>query len=416
MNCGQNMTNVAENNRRAVFRYLITHPVTTRAEIAKSIGLKQATITNIINSFLEMKIVNETQFVRGEKGRRSIGVSLDFSKFKMIAILITKLRVQVVVQDLGLHVYDQKTIQLTDGQTARELLNIVTERVDQILACNSKEEICAIGVTVPGPFLRKEARIPMMSWMPGWQDISLKKELTERFDLPVYIEHEANAAALGEWRFGEVTERDNTLMYINAGKGIGSGLIIDGKIYHGNTGIAGELGHVSISFDGEVCECGNRGCLEKYCSTNAFKSLIRQKLERGEASCLTGDSTLEEMLQASANGDPLASVAAEEIGDKLGCGLAVAINLFDPKEIIVSGELTKAGSPFFQSVVASVQKRILPFVFNHLIIRVSELNREACRLGICELTAAALIDFGKIFKGVDDLSSVSPKSEENTVL
>lgn len=392
---GQNIMSVSETNRKLVLQYLIKHPIATRTEIAKCLGLKQATITNIINNFIESEIVSETQPMKGEKGRRSIGIRMNYSKYKMIAVCISKIEYQITVVDFGMKEYEHISERLETGITARTLMDRIHEQMETLLKMRSSKGVIAIGIAVPGPYLRDEMRIPVMSWMSGWGEVDIKTELEEKFHFPVFVEHDANAAAIGEWRFGELEKKSNTLLYINAGNGIGSGLVVNGSIYHGGIGYEGEIGHTSIDYNGELCECGNRGCLEKYCSVHSFSKRVSEKIvKKHKMSILTVDSSLEDALEAVRKGDEVAIEAAKEIGEKFGFGLANAINMFGPDEIIIGGELTKIGQPLLDSIVETVKSRILPAVFGNIGIGFSELGRRAYLLGICELTIDEVIVSG----------------------
>ena len=275
---GINLEDVQDLNRALVIRLLRKLRLCSRADLAKQSGLKQSTITNIINDFIGWNLVTERGIIDGEKGRRSIGISLNADLFKVIAVRLARKYFSVGIFDLwgSGEIVLQESLEVFEGST--KAVRRIVDAVTALIASSVEDRILGIGVAIPGPFFRTEGKIALMTEFPGWERIALEDELRSAFQIPVYLEHDANAAALAEWWLGAHSRETGTMVYVAAGQGIGAGIVIDGRLFRGTLGIAGEMGHMSIEFDGPKCECGNNGCLEHYCSTIALEREVKKAL------------------------------------------------------------------------------------------------------------------------------------------
>jgi len=230
------------------------------------------------------------------------------------------------------------------------------------------ERPAAVGVSFGGPVRAEEGRVVLSHHVPGWDGFPLRKWLEERFEAPVAVENDANAAALGEWRFG-AGQGCRSLFYITVSTGIGGGWVFEGEVYHGADGLAGEIGHMTIQASGRVCTCGRRGCLEALASGPAIAHAARERLStEPEASPILrrlvgGDLaaiTAREVALAAEAGDPLALEVFREAAEVLGQGIACAIALMNPERVVVGGGVTKAGDRYLAWVREAAKKNVLP--------------------------------------------------------
>jgi predicted NBD/HSP70 family sugar kinase len=182
----------------------------------------------------------------------------------------------------------------------------------------------------------------------------------ERFDLPTFVENEANAAALGEYYFG-AARGVNDFIYLSAGIGLGSGIVIDGKLFRGSSGYASEVGHMTIVSDGELCGCGKRGCWETLVGPRAVLRKVRTTLSDNNPSLLNemvqGDLEairLEHVLEAAQLADPVAIRALQEVGRYLGVGVVNLVNIFNPELIVLGGALNLASSTLLPEIYQQV--------------------------------------------------------------
>jgi glucokinase len=236
-------------------------------------------------------------------------------------------------------------------------LGSVLAAMDFVLAdLESHQEIRAIGICAPGPLDPQTGIIINPPNLPCWRDFPLAAEVAARRHLPVKVDNDANSAALAEVRWG-AGRGYNNVVYVTVGTGIGTGIILDGRIYHGRTGAAGEGGHVSIDYRGPICACGKRGCIEVLASGPAIVKRARGKLlDAGTSRSsmllqLTNGNleavTTEMVGQASVAGDLVAHETLQETADLLTLWLGNLVDLLDPEAIIFGGGVTAALVPFF---------------------------------------------------------------------
>lgn len=235
----------------------------------------------------------------------------------------------------------------TPSRDPEHLVDVVTELVRQLLA---DHQVSAVGVGAAG-FVDVERKTVLFSPnLPGWRDAALRDHIADRVDLPVYIENDANCAAWGEYRFGAGEEQRDVVL-LTVGTGIGSGLVIDGTLYRGMFGIAGEAGHIRVVPGGRQCGCGNLGCWEQYCSGTALVRAAKEiATERpddgarlvelaGSVEAIDGPT----VTRAASEGDPAALDCFEEIGRWLGQGVADLAAILDPSRFVIGGGVSDAG-------------------------------------------------------------------------
>ena len=204
--------------------------------------------------------------------------------------------------------------------------------------------------------------------LPGWHDIPLRDMVKERCGLETYLINDANAAALGEHRFG-AGKGVSDMLFLTVSTGIGGGIIIGGELYSGASGGAGEMGHMTIDTDGPVCTCGNNGCLEQLASGTAMAREAKQRLNNGKQSKLLEmvDGKIDEVTAAQISvaaqaGDSLAQEVVSRAAMYLGIGLASLVNIFNPEMIVIGGSVSKMGSMLFDPAIAVVQDRAFPLL------------------------------------------------------
>jgi glucokinase len=252
-----------------------------------------------------------------------------------------------------------KVRMVSDGQ-AEDGANAVAGAIDYLMDMGKKKQwaVGAIGICAPGPLDPRTGIIINPPNVPCWRNYPLAAEISRRYQLPVRIENDANAAALAEvlWGAGKGFAK---VFYLSIGTGIGTGLILDGKIYNGRTGAAPEGGHVSIDYRGPVCSCGKRGCIEVYVSGPAIAKRAQARLEAANVEHapildlaggqLTG-ITCEVVSQAHSAGDVLAKETLLETVDLISVWLGNIIDLLEPEVIVVGGGVATVLQPFFGDI------------------------------------------------------------------
>jgi glucokinase len=251
---------------------------------------------------------------------------------------------------------------------ADSVVDRIVAMIEQAMADTMEEtgiarrDILGIGVGAPGP-LDRERGIVVVAPNLGWHDFPLRDAISERVRLPVSLDNDANCATVGEWWQGAARGSTN-VVGMTIGTGIGGGLVLEGKLYHGASDVAGEIGHTTIDINGRYCRCGNYGCLEAYASGPAIALRAREALERDETSTLLRmvEGNLERITaatvyEAASSGDPLARELVRDTAVFLGAGIANLLNIFNPDVVVIAGGVTQAGDRLFEPLRAEVKRR-----------------------------------------------------------
>ena len=247
--------------------------------------------------------------------------------------------------------------------------------------------VTAIGMASPGPLDPNTGTVLATPNIPEWQEFPLTEKLSQHFNVPAYLDNDANLAALGEWKFGAGRGHHN-LLYLTISTGIGGGVIIEDRLLHGHHGLAAELGHVTVLAGGPVCPCGFKGHLEALAAGPAIVKYVRDELEAGTKSELRSDANLNayEVAEAARNGDALAKSAYARAGEYLGIGVASFLHAFDPSIVIFGGGVSQSGPLLFDPFEISLQKHVFnPRYLDNLVITTAALGDDAGLLGALAL-------------------------------
>ena len=274
--------------------------------------------------------------------KNSLFVGVDIGGTKVAAGLV----------DSNGEISSQVRVPMVSNSSADEGLNAVLSAIAQVIP-RGTDGVRGIGICAPGPLDPKSGVILNPPNVPCWRNFPLAESVQKRHSVPVKVDNDANAAALAETRWGSARGYRNAF-YATIGTGIGTGIVFDGKIYHGRTGSAGEGGHVSIDYQGPICRCGKPGCIEILASGTAIAQRARQELAAGARSSMLelagGDLaavTGEIVGKASESGDPLAAKILRETAEMLALWLSNIIDLFDPEVIVIGGGAAALYRPFF---------------------------------------------------------------------
>ena len=244
------------------------------------------------------------------------------------------------------------------------IVRMIEDVIEQTRAETGAErsDFLGVGIGSPGPLDRARGVIIVTPNL-GWKNFPLRDEVGSRVNLPASLDNDANCATLGEWWCGAAKGGRN-VVGMTIGTGIGGGLILDGKLYHGSSDAAGEIGHTTIDSTGRRCKCGNYGCLEAYASGPAIAQRACELLK------VDGDSILLEMVEgdisritaqtvfeASKRGDPVAVEVVRDTAHFLGVGISNLINIFNPDIVVIAGGVTQAGDQLFDPMRAEVRRR-----------------------------------------------------------
>lgn len=348
----------------------------SRAEIAKRTSLSRSTVSNIINELIEAKRIYETQKGESRGGRRPILLELNYRSHCVVGIELATTFIKLLVTDLkAVILYEHcEPFDITVGP--HRAVELVQRVVAQALrnAGVDGSQVAGVGIGVPGPLAYSEAQTIAPPIMPGWSGISLRDHFSAALGFPVYVDNDANLAALAEYRLG-VAQGIRNAAYIYLGTtGIGAGLVLNGSVYRGDIGSAGEIGHLTIDEDGPLCSCGSYGCLE---AMAGLPQLLRKAAELSGGATQTLDQLIRE---AHNKNEPICQLFVAS-GTHLGIAVANLLNLYNPGLVMLGGPLAEAGDLLLETVRATARKRALSITLEHCDIVTGALGTQAVALG-----------------------------------
>ncbi len=401
-------------NKALVLNLIRQQGTISRADIAKRTNLSRSTVSNIVTDLLAANLVQESGTGQSQGGRRPILIEFNYQAGYVVGIELGATHLFVVVTDLEpkIIVELERDFELTIGPEAG--LSRVAELAQQALAQAevSLEQVVGMGLGVPGPVHHATGTVAFPPIMPGWHGFPMRARLEEELGVTVYADNDANLGALGEWAHGAGQGVDN-LAYIKVGTGIGCGLIIGGEIYRGQSGSAGEIGHITIDENGPPCRCGNYGCLESMAAGPAIAHRAQLAIKAGQETTLVktksvGEITAADVSRAASQGDPLSLQLFHEAGRHIGVALAGLINLFNPKLVIIGGGMAQAGDILLEPIRRSVQSHGLRIAVESCQIVQAQLGREATALGAVTVVLEKMFRSPELSLAVSAPLPVSP--------
>ncbi len=277
-----------------------------------------------------------------------------------------------------------KVLKKTKRPVGEDVVHDLAQEIESLM---QKHKIEALGLGVAGVVDRQKGIVLRSPNLPQVNGVELVKALKDRFSLPVYIENDANAHALGEAWLG-AGRKFKSFVLLTLGTGIGGGVVYEGQLLQ----IAAELGHITVESEGPQCACGNAGCLETFASATAVVSYVIEAIEQGQESLLKQAHrgnfyriTAEEVYRAALDGDGLARAAIKRAGRYLGIGVASLVNIFSPEAVVIGGGLAGAWELMVPEVIRELERRAFPELVTRVKIRRAELLDDAGLLGAARL-------------------------------
>jgi glucokinase-like ROK family protein len=365
-------------NRSHILNTIKTYGPIGRADIARRTGLSPATVTSISAKLITQNLVLEKEAGDSSGGRRPILLVINPQGGYVVGIKLTEDNAIFALTDLDATVIAKSSIILMQHKpelVVDDLAKMVTTFIQE--QGISRKQLLGVGLGLAG-IVDAERGILCQSPIYGWQDIPLQSMLQRKLRIPIYIENDVNTLTLTEKWFGHGRQVDNFLI-VTVGRGVGMGIVVNGQLYHGQGGGAGEFGHTVIEPGGQLCACGKRGCLETYVSDPGLVRAAQEATSRGELSISV--KNVDELLMQAKEGNPIACGIFANAGRLLGLGVANLINLFDPKKIIISGEGTRAGDFLFTPMKESIQENTMPGLFTPQTVEIAEWGDDAWARG-----------------------------------
>lgn len=363
----------------------------SRAQIAEQLGVSRATISSIVDRLISSGVVVERGAGISRGGRKPIVLEINPTAGLIVGIdmgathlntIITNLRGQVQASaesNLDIDVGPQAGL-----ASVRELVQHTLSKAGLVWSA-----VWAVGMGVPGPVVTTRGMVSSPPIMPGWDGFPIREHLEAYWHKPTFVDNDADLGALGEGTFGAGRGQPN-LAYIKIGTGIGCGILLDGKIYHGVLGTAGEIGHVTVSQDGPPCKCGNYGCLEAMASGRAIAQRARMAVQANQPTTLAAlnhghQLTARDVSRAAQAGDAVSQQLLSDAGRHIGSALASLVNLLNPGLIIIGGRVAEAGVYILDPIREAVKQRSLRASYDATRILPAALGEQSVAMGAVAL-------------------------------
>jgi predicted NBD/HSP70 family sugar kinase len=382
---GTDQTIARKHNRALVLNCIRLQGSVSRANLAKQLGLTRSTISRIIEELINEKLVYEGESVSNGRGRPGTPLLLNAQGGAAIGLEIGVNFISILLTDFLSNPIWRKRLILKKGCKYEDYVNKAEELI-QIAIDKTKEmnlPLMGIGIAVWG-LVSNQKNLIRYAPNLNWRDVPLGKKWQEKYNVQVITENDANASALGEYYFG-VGKGSENYIYLSIDVGVGSGIISKGHLFRGADGFAGEIGHITIEPDGDLCSCGKRGCLE----TKVGRDVIMRKYK--ELSKDDSDITLDEIIKRGEEGDEFAKQIFDEAGESLGFGISYCVNLINPRSVILGWSLGQAYDLLLPGIKRGLKEHGMPDLCETLSILPSSNGPDAVLLGSIALVLDEII-------------------------
>ncbi len=369
----------------------------SRAELARRTSLSRSTVSAIITDLLGTGLIEETRAGASSGGRRPIILEFQDDASYIVGVELGATHVSCVLTDLRCNVKASWSAPAPVRDDPDAALQKMTIGVRSVLEADGIDlsRILGIGVAVPSPIDKDHPGELLPLVVPKWEGYNIATYLDQAFGRPVFIDNDANLGALAELWWGAGSSVTD-LVYIKVATGIGAGLIINGRIFRGSSGIAGEIGHTSIDPNGPRCICGLNGCLATFVGTPALLEHSKALL-KAAGSNRRPPSTIDEVVNWALDGDPASVELIRYAGHKLGIGIANMLNLLNPQTVILGGGIARAGDLLLDAIRETISGLSLPASISKTEIKNTGLNEWGIALGGATLALEAALQTPSLF-------------------
>ena len=388
----ENLKGITHKNniiKRNIIAYMAVNGECTLSELTKELHISVPTITKLVQELIEENIVNDLGKVETPGGRRPNVFGLANSAIYFAGVNVARDNMTFVITDLQNNLIKEVTDNTFELQNRPQCLEKICSNIEHFIdTCGiDRSKILGLGVSIVGRVNPETGRSYMYFTS---NEESLRDIIQKRINMRVLLENDTRARCYAEYTCGKSKDESNVL-YLHMGRGVAIGIVIDGKLYYGKSGFAGEFGHIPF-FDNEIiCSCGKKGCLETEVSGIAIEekiiqliksgvnTILREKYDRGE------QIHINDIIAAAKNDDNLSIELIEEVGEKLGKAVAFLINTFNPETVIVGGNLAAAGDFIMLPLKSSTNKYSLNLVYRDTKFRQSKMSENANAWGVAML-------------------------------
>ncbi len=377
-----------DRNKRYILKTIYAGGEISRADLARHTDLTRTTVSSIVSELIKDGLVKEVGMGVSDGGKPPVILQIDDHGRHLIGIDLGSNHLLGGVTDLRGNILYRCELPMQD-QDGEAALALVYDLVEMLLAATD-QPILGIGIGTPGLIDARNGIIRQAVNL-RWRDLPLRDLLMNRYNLPCYLSNDSHAAAVGEYIFGSSKRGKRHQVIVKAGRGISAGIMLDGQLYVGESSIAGEIGHITMIENGELCACGNTGCLETVVSTRVLVSTAR------EISWDNPDSPLHQYVDNSAAittdiayqaykaGDRDLYQTMVEMGHYLGIAIANIVGLMNIESILIGGSLSQLGEPFLEIIRHEVYQRLNPNLPSQVIIEMCSLGKDIVIKGAAAL-------------------------------
>lgn len=386
---GSNKIRLKNMNRSIILQLIRKRGPITKADIASEAKLTFTTVNNIVDPLLKENLIYETGYDTSSGGRKPVLLTINPNRYYAIGIHFSLSKMIAMVFNFKGEPVAEHAMTTNSNTSIEIIIDQIKQAIQTVFEKSKikKSDLIGIGIAAPGPLDPIKGILFSPPNFKDWVSVPLKDIIQNHFGVPTFVEKDVNAMAFGEYL--EVNNKKiNNLLFIDLDIGIGSGIILNGQIYHGFPFGAGEIGHGTIDIDGPRCNCGNYGCLEAVASGLAIVRRLGEELRRGSQSQLKEkylDSketvTVLEIIQAASMGDELARNLLDESARYVGIATASVINMLKPEILIMGGILVNEYSHYLPQVKQIARSRVFTSFTEDIIITPSSFKEKAGVIG-----------------------------------
>ncbi len=370
---GKNQTSIKAENTSGILRTIHETNDISRADLVRLTGLTAPTVSRIVSFLVDQGVVTESPGASAGVGRKPVVLHFNGRSRYIVAIDFSWAHVRTALMDLGGGILDHAERAVDSRGSIKVEFEKVMDAVQELLNRHRGIKIIGAGFSAPGLINSETGVVISVPNFPSIRNLQVRQLLQTRFGFPTFVINDANAEAVAEKFFGQGRDASDFVL-VHLGYGIGAGIIVGGRLYTGNFGVSGEIGHTSVDRrHGKWCDCGNRGCVELYAG-------LRGILE--DASVQTGRQlSFAELQQLGAAGDAKVLSVLKEKGELIGYAVINLVNLLAPQRIILTGQVAALGAPILEPMKRVITERCFYHIADQVSITLSSLSENSTLLG-----------------------------------
>ncbi|MBI9094414.1 MAG: ROK family protein [Sphaerochaeta sp.] len=374
----------------------------TRAELSRISGFSRSTITLNADRLLSLGILIEEK-PKGSEGKQNKRKCLMIRKDRgvFVGVELDAYRCEVGLCNIMGKLLCSTSFAVDFLLGPDEIYRVITAKIDELQSelTQGENTILGIGVGLPSPVDFAAGYAVHPAFMPGWHQWPIKDMLAKKYCCPVFVDNEVNTMGLGEAHLSK-RYREKNLLFIKIGTGIGAGLIINGEIYRGNSGLSGNIGHIQVDCRSEQCQCGKVGCLEAIAGECALREKAERLAKEGKSPILAklyankGHLTLHDIKDAVGSGDRETLYLLQETADVVGTMIGRLVQFFDPKAVVLGGKQVSFGPQYIDYIRSGILKQATPWVKSDFEVNISKFGDKIGVIGSAMLCISSLISSG----------------------